>query len=73
MRFPWAISRLPYCCSWIRRTLPNAPSSNTTTTTGSRWRIAVASSAAWNMNPPSPVASTTLRPGAAACAPSAVP
>ena len=39
-----AITRLPNCSCWMRRTLPKAPSVNTTATSGMRWRMAVASS-----------------------------
>src|SRR5665213_777982 len=37
-----AISRLPNCSCWMRRTLPKAPSANTTATSGMPWRMAVA-------------------------------
>ena len=49
-----AISRLPYLSSWMRRTLPKAPSLNTIAVSGMRWRTAVAISLAVNMKPPSP-------------------
>ena len=41
--------------SWMRRTLPNAPSAKITATSGMRCRTAVAISFAVYMNPPSPL------------------
>ena len=67
-----AISRLPYLSSWMRRTLPNAPSLNTMVVSGMRWRTAVASSFAVNMKPPSPEIDTTGTSRRASWAPSAV-